>query len=300
MVLPLLILLALSLPFGAVMVIKGGTESTAHSRHYMASITVIENNHIWKACGVFLVQEDSMLTVAHCYKSSAERLCADHWPTAESVHVETRAGVQYDRLSNNEQCLVVSHTPGGRLEVEEKQTCEKVVVILGAHNFTRNEPTMQTILVIQAVPHPEYDPDSVFSDIMVLKLKRKARPNRAVKMISLPRSHDWVKPGQVCSVAGWGKTENDKFPNILQEVELEVQEKKMCEQLFSPYDDATQLCVGNPLYLKNAEMGDSSAPLVCNNVAQGTVSNGFKNCSPGVFARISSFVSWIHKIVNAS
>uniref|UniRef100_G3TYT0 Granzyme-like protein 2 n=1 Tax=Loxodonta africana TaxID=9785 RepID=G3TYT0_LOXAF len=225
--------------------ISGGIEARSHSWPYMAETKMLTDNNTRKSCGGFLVREDFVLTVAHCFE-------------------------------------------------------RKVVVILGAHNFTRNEPTMQTILVIQAVPHPEYDPDSVFSDIMVLKLKRKARPNRAVKMISLPRSHDWVKPGQVCSVAGWGKTENDKFPNILQEVELEVQEKKMCEQLFSPYDDATQLCVGNPLYLKNAEMGDSSAPLVCNNVAQGTVSNGFKNCSPGVFARISSFVSWIHKIVNAS
>uniref|UniRef100_G3U1T9 Peptidase S1 domain-containing protein n=1 Tax=Loxodonta africana TaxID=9785 RepID=G3U1T9_LOXAF len=232
----LLILLASPLPSRAfIAVIPGGIEARPHSWPYMAETKMRTDKNTQKSCGGFLVREDFVLTVAHCFE-------------------------------------------------------RKMVVILGAHNFTRNEPTMQTILVIQAVPHPEYDPDSVFSDIMVLKNLRNLLSS-SLSVLLVQESRDWVKPGQVCSAAGWGKTENDKFPNILQEVELEMQDKKMS------YDDTTQICVGNSLYLKNAEMGDSGALLVCNNVVQGIVSNRFKNCSPGVFTRIPSFVPWIHRIM---
>ncbi|XP_007947448.2 mast cell protease 8-like [Orycteropus afer afer] len=173
-------------------------------------------------------------------------------------------------------------------------------VMLGSHNITTNEPTKQVIPVLQSFPHPEFKRGSFVNDIMLLKLKYKAQLNTAVKTIALPRSKDWVRPKQVCSVAGWGITENGKLSGTLREADLEIQKKKKCKQMYSHYNDAIQLCVGNPQYAKNARRGDSGGPLVCNDVAQGIVSIGYNFTSTAVYTRISSFVPWIYRIMTAS
>ncbi|XP_023395900.1 mast cell protease 8-like [Loxodonta africana] len=278
MMLPLLILLALLLPSRAFILIKGGKEAAPHSRPYMASITVTEDNHSWIACGGFLVQEDYVLTAAHCYKRN---------------------------MTN-------------------------IFVTLGAHNIQKKENTQQVIPVLQAFPHPEFSSDLKLNDIMLLKLKRKAQLNTAVQTIALPRSQDWVRAEQKCSVAGWGLMNNGWLSDTLKEVDLEVQNKQECRRIFPHYDDTTELCVGNPLGIKDMgmvrrqssflscfrnkviliphgqaftgheAMGDSGGPLVCNNVAHGIVSHGYDNKPPKVFTRISSFVLWIHQIMKRS
>ncbi|KAF5925777.1 hypothetical protein HPG69_002227, partial [Diceros bicornis minor] len=103
---------------------------------------------------------------------------------------------------------------------------------------------------------------------------------RAVKTIALPRRQDWVRPGQVCSVAGWGKLASGKMPNRLREVDLEVQDGQKCENLFKNYNNSIQLCVGNPKDKKATGSGDSGGPFVCNNVAQGIVSIAKTNGKP--------------------
>ncbi|XP_049753476.1 mast cell protease 8-like [Elephas maximus indicus] len=248
MMLPLLILSALLLPSRAFILIKGGKEAAPHSRPYMASITVTEDNHSWIACGGFLVQEDYVLTAAHCYKRN---------------------------MTN-------------------------IFVTLGAHNIQKKENTQQVIPVLQAFPHPEFSSDLKLNDIMLLKLKRKAQLNTAVQTIALPRSQDWVRAEQKCSVAGWGLMNNGWLSDTLKEVDLEVQNKQECRRIFPHYDDTTELCVGNPLGIKDMGMGDSGGPLVCNNVAHGIVSHGYDNKPPKVFTRISSFVLWIHQIMKRS
>ncbi|MEJ1280334.1 cathepsin G [Cricetulus griseus] len=118
-------------------------------------------------------------------------------------------------------------------------------VILGAHNIKELKNT-QIIPVIKAISHERYNSDTKANDIMLLKLKNKAQLNKAVKTIALPKSQDWVKPKQVCTVAGWGKLANGTLPNKLQEVKLEVQESDVCQKLSQSYNNSIQLCVGNP------------------------------------------------------
>ncbi|GAB1298920.1 Mast cell protease 8 [Apodemus speciosus] len=118
-------------------------------------------------------------------------------------------------------------------------------VTLGAHNI-REQKNTQFIPVLKAKPHQGYNPVTHVNDIMLLKLKHKAQLNSAVNTIALPKSKDWVKPGQVCAVAGWGTLENCTLPNTLQEVDLEVQKGQKCYNMSKSYDDSIQLCVGNP------------------------------------------------------
>ncbi|XP_054988687.1 granzyme B-like [Sorex araneus] len=169
-------------------------------------------------------------------------------------------------------------------------------VTLGAHNIKQKEETQQVIPVGEAIPHPKYDKKYFSNDIMLLKLKSKAKMTKNVKLLKLPRSRNKLRPGLVCSAAGWGRMEpTGKFSEKLQEVELEVQADEKCELRFKDYyKPDTQLCVGNPKTEKAIFKGDSGGPLVCKNVAQGIVSYGKKyGLPPQVYTRISSFMPWI-------
>ncbi|KAK7795020.1 hypothetical protein U0070_026285, partial [Myodes glareolus] len=172
----------------------------------------------------------------------------------------------------------------------------EINVTLGAHNIKDWNNKTQRIPVVKAITHKGYSRAKKVNDIMLLKLKHKAQLSNDVKTIALPKSQDWVKPGQVCTVAGWGALANCTLPNTLQEVKLEVQKSQKCQEMYKNYNDSIQLCVGNPTEKKATAEKNSGGPFVCNSVVHGIVSQ--HHCTgelPEVFTRISSFIPWIQK-----
>ncbi|XP_076401167.1 mast cell protease 8-like [Peromyscus maniculatus bairdii] len=170
-----------------------------------------------------------------------------------------------------------------------------ITVTLGAHDIKKQKNT-QHISVLKAIPHKNFNSKTLVNDIMLLKLKPKAKLNGVVKTIALPKIQDRIKPGQMCTVAGWGNLPNCSLPNTLQEVNLEVQKGQTCQGMYKNYKDSIQLCVGNPKEKKATGKRDAGGPFVCNNVAQGIVSQ--HHCTgqlPEVFTRISSFLPWIQE-----
>ncbi|XP_004477529.1 granzyme B-like [Dasypus novemcinctus] len=237
---PLLFLLAFLLAPGAdAGKIIGGHEAKPHSHPYMAYIVYWAKGQT-KFCGGSLIQENFVLTAAHCFGSS-------------------------------------------------------INVTLGAHNLRLQENTQQHIPVRKAILHPDYDENTLSNDIMLLQLERKAKWTTAVRPLSLPRSQTQVRPGQVCSVAGWGQVAVGISTNTLQEVQLTVQEDRVCQSTFPRlYNKDTQICVGDPRENKVPFKGDSGGPLVCNNVAQGIASYvRLVGKPPGGFTKVSSFLPWI-------
>uniref|UniRef100_G3R9N9 Granzyme H n=1 Tax=Gorilla gorilla gorilla TaxID=9595 RepID=G3R9N9_GORGO len=170
-------------------------------------------------------------------------------------------------------------------------------VTLGAHNITEQERTQQLIPVKRPIPHPAYNPKNFSNDIMLLQLERKAKWTTAVRPLRLPSSKAQVKPGQVCSVAGWGYVSMGTLATTLQEVSLTVQKDWECERLFPEnYSRATEICVGDPKKTQTSSKGDSGGPLVCKDVAQGILSYGNKKGTPpGVYIKVSHFLPWIKR-----
>ncbi|XP_038166128.1 granzyme C-like [Arvicola amphibius] len=176
-------------------------------------------------------------------------------------------------------------------------------VILGAHNISIQEETQQIIPVAKAIHHPGFNNKTITNDIMLLKLERKAKRTKVVKLLSLPRRKAPVKPGDVCSVAGWGRmAPNGKLSNVLQEAELTVQKDQECESHFQGYYNQTiEICVGDPKIKRATFKGDSGGPLLCKKAAVGIVSYGHKNgLAPRVFTKVSSFLPWIKKTMKRS
>ncbi|KAB1278059.1 Mast cell protease 1A [Camelus dromedarius] len=232
-----------------------GYEAEPHSRPYMAFLQIQTSGNII-LWGGFLAREDFVLTAAHCWGSS-------------------------------------------------------ISITLGAHNILEQEGTQQVIRVRRAIPHPDDDDENTANDVMLLQagrvaapvrmpflclqLTRKANLTTAVSPIRLPQGKEPVKPGMVCSVAGWGLLGvNKPAAAKLQEAELEVQTDQQCIHHYKHYDATTQICAGNRRNRENCFEGDSGGPLLCNSVAQGIVSFGTKDGTPSsVYTRISSFLYWI-------
>ncbi|NXR25282.1 GRAB protein, partial [Cinclus mexicanus] len=172
-----------------------------------------------------------------------------------------------------------------------------ITVILGAHNIRVREWSQQTIHVKHWVIHPNYSPDGFKNDIMLLKLKPRARINRDVQFISLPRSNERLIEGTKCAVAGWGwRSMPGHCSNVMMEVEQEVQNEEPCQHLFRNYQRQSMICVGDEYSRKAPYHGDSGGPLVCNHKAHGIVSHGLeRRLFPKVFTRISYFEPWIYQ-----
>uniref|UniRef100_A0A8C8S190 Peptidase S1 domain-containing protein n=1 Tax=Pelusios castaneus TaxID=367368 RepID=A0A8C8S190_9SAUR len=172
-----------------------------------------------------------------------------------------------------------------------------ITVYLGAHDVTKRERSQQRRAVKWKILHPKYNHMTLENDLMLLKLKGKAKLTKAIQLVPLPEAGEEVMPGDVCNVAGWGKTQVKGLflPSKLQQVDLEVQEADMCTH-YKDFVPASMLCVGNAKSEKSSFQGDSGGPLVCDGMAQGIVSYGKTNgFPPRVFTRISVYISWIKK-----
>ncbi|XP_038018854.1 cathepsin G-like isoform X2 [Motacilla alba alba] len=179
----------------------------------------------------------------------------------------------------------------------DKEGRVRVTVTLGAHNARGRERSQQKIRVGQWVTHPKYSRVGLKNDIVLLKLKPKARINKNVQSISIPRRNDRVREGALCNVPGWGWTsDTGNTTNVLREVKLKVQNATVCQQIFRYYERQSMLCVGDESSPKATSRGDSGGPLVCNRKAHGIVSHAReRNLFPSVFTKISYFEPWIRE-----
>ncbi|XP_073923074.1 granzyme B(G,H)-like [Castor canadensis] len=175
-----------------------------------------------------------------------------------------------------------------------------ITVTLGAHNIKEQEKTQEVIPVKRAIPHPDFNHEVKSNDIMLLQLERKVKLTPAVQLLRLPRVTSQVKPGTVCSVAGWGwMTPTGKPSDKLREVQLKVMEDQVCKTSFTNYNSTYAMCAGDPKIRRASFHGHSGGPLVCHNVAQGIVSYGpIDGTAPQVFTKVSHFLQWIENTMN--
>uniref|UniRef100_A0A8C8UGC0 Peptidase S1 domain-containing protein n=1 Tax=Peromyscus maniculatus bairdii TaxID=230844 RepID=A0A8C8UGC0_PERMB len=195
-------------------------------------------------------------------------------------------------LVSNNFMLTAAHCLGSSMRVT-----------LGAHNIETKEKTQQIIPVAETIPHPDYHPKDRSSDIMLLKLQRKAIRTKAVRPLKLPRANAQLKPGYVCHLAGWGRKSlhATKGTDLLQEAELMIQDDQKCKRLFRYYIKTKQICAGDPKQIQAAFKGDSGGPLVCDNRAYGVLSYGkAKSIAPGIFTKVVSFLPWIQRSMKPS
>ncbi|XP_050975396.1 granzyme B-like [Labeo rohita] len=182
-----------------------------------------------------------------------------------------------------------------------------IEVVLGAHNINKMENNQQRIPVMKYIKHPKSERNNKKDysfDIMLLKLKDKAKLNKFVNVMRLPKKIKKTRPNVKCSIAGWGSKspKGVQASDVLQEVKLKLQENSKCKEMWQQYfNSETMICSvsdGKHAFCK----GDSGSPLICNTIPQGIASYTFDgNCTntkyPQVYVKISYFLPWIKKTI---
>ncbi|XP_014853269.1 PREDICTED: duodenase-1-like [Poecilia mexicana] len=174
-------------------------------------------------------------------------------------------------------------------------------VVLGTHKLSKRNLSPVNIECI--CKYPTYKDVGFGDDIMLLKLSGKAPLNNKVTIIPLPTSSNAnLKDGQICSVAGWGKT-GTNLPNVddLRVVNVSILNPQLCREKWGDPFPSNVICAGGYDTDKGFCQGDSGGPLVCNQVAVGVVSfNNRANCNypdvPNVYTDISKYLPWINNI----
>lgn len=114
------------------------------------------------------------------------------------------------------------------------------------------------------------------------QLAKRMRRTSAVRPVALPRRSGSVRPGNRCTVAGWGLLGLNRRTNKLHEVQLTVQRDSRCSNRFRFYDSQTQICVGNPGQRKSAFMVRlRAAASTARHRGRGRLGSGNKFCPHG-------------------
>jgi len=177
-------------------------------------------------------------------------------------------------------------------------------VVAGGIELLTFEEEEQTRNVREIIMHPNYDSNTISNDICLLHLSESLVWTDWVQPLALPEQGVETDAGTMCTVTGWGTTnENGGFlPNKLHKVEVPVVSDEDCNVSYegtNPILDS-MICAGLPEGGKDSCQGDSGGPFICGEAGSeqsiGIVSWGV-GCArpgyPGVYTQTSYFVDWV-------
>lgn len=199
---------------------------------------------------------------------------------------------------------------------------KKVVVGYGSNKLDK----LKRVPSAKVIVHKGYNPETMENDIALVKLSKPVKLGEGTTNVDMA-SGDFYKSlvGSKVWVTGWGYLFDlaqfqDKYPdadipwdkltpNNLQEVEIPVQEKAVCQANYgSSVIPDGQLCAGLKKGGKDSCQGDSGGPLVAadpNNekgwVQVGVVSWG-RGCARaklfGIYTRADYYRGWVKKTID--
>ena len=142
----------------------------------------------------------------------------------------------------------------------------------------------------------------MYDDIGIIKLASPLSWSDQIQPICLPSKAP--VGGQMCTVIGWGVTENTGDKNTLRDVNVPIMARSICTQsgwIPQIRVQNTQICAGYAEGLRDSCQGDSGGPLFRTNdhgfyELVGVVSWGY-GCAeaflPGIYQNVFDYVDWI-------
>ncbi|KAJ8958387.1 hypothetical protein NQ314_006409 [Rhamnusium bicolor] len=133
-------------------------------------------------------------------------------------------------------------------------------VKLNAHDLRATDGRDIEMTVSKMFPHPKFDYKTVDNDIALLMLPRPVR----TQVACLPNKRP--KPGQLCSVMGWGKIHTTDVYGIpiLHEAKLPVVHTRTCRKSYKQFlISDNMVCAGWTSGKADTCAGDSGGGLMC-------------------------------------
>ncbi|KAL0860411.1 hypothetical protein ABMA27_009805 [Loxostege sticticalis] len=155
--------------------------------------------------------------------------------------------------------------------------------------------------VEKIVIHPYHHMDTY--DLAVLKLSKPVAFSDKVAAIPMMESGEEVPDGANLQVTGWGLTENEDWPVMLQRVEVTKVNWDRCLYQFDPFAlTEADLCAGVPAGDKGFYGADEGGPLVYNGKLAGVSSRYIDIIEGGflpdqAYTKVSALRSWIDETI---
>ncbi|XP_068231114.1 trypsin-like [Palaemon carinicauda] len=203
-------------------------------------------------------------------------------------------------IISSQWILTASHCVDGA-------SASSVYVVVGEHNWsvTTETSSTQKIQASSIIMHPNYNKTTYNNDVALIKLTSAITfpSDNKIAPACLPNADNDYSNVEA-TVTGWGKlTHGGNQPNELYEVDVPTMSNTQCQQFLGNVITNNMICAGLAAGGKDSCQGDSGGPLVTpGNTANtfmvviGVVSWGY-GCaganSPGVYARVGNYLSWI-------
>ncbi|KAM6223166.1 chymotrypsinogen 2-like [Rhynchocyon petersi] len=181
------------------------------------------------------------------------------------------------------------------------------VVVAGEFDQGSDAEAIQVLKIAQVFKNPKYNAFTTNNDITLLKLATPASFSDTVSAVCLPNEDDDFPAGSLCATTGWGLTKynNAHTPDRLQQAALPLLSNANCKTYWGTKITDMMVCAGASGV--SSCMGDSGGPLVCQKdgawTLVGIVSWGSGTCStsrPGVYARVTGLLPWVHETLAAN
>jgi len=217
-------------------------------------------------------------------------------------------------ILNEEWIITAAHCVEPGLLEGYGSLADQIVVLSGTNTISKTNPSPGLESEVKnIILHPDYDWDTFNNDIALVQLKTPLSLGPTRQAIALPWPvSDWPENGSKALITGWGNisTVDNDFPTVLQKAEVDVISSPTddeCGDYFEgQYLPETMLCAG----ILDAGgidtcQGDSGGPLMV--LSEGTpylagITSWGAGCAqpgyPGVYTRVSTFVSWAESVTS--
>ncbi|XP_050681772.1 transmembrane protease serine 9 [Leptidea sinapis] len=183
----------------------------------------------------------------------------------------------------------------------------RLYVRLGEHDLLVRSRGELEMRVMEAVIHPQYDPDTVVNDVAMLRLPSSARPDLGHGIACLPEPQNVLPPHTTCVILGWGKKRptDAHGTRILHEAQVSTIQQGVCRRSYWQYAITDNMvCAGRGR--RDSCAGDSGGPLLCRDRSlryylQGITSFGDgcgKRGKYGIYTRTAGYVSWMKSVMS--
>ena len=130
------------------------------------------------------------------------------------------------------------------------------------HDATADSACREIIRIVAVNTHPDYDPDTVANDIVLLELEHVSKYSRfSVDLFSYGKGIDLEAPGTILNIAGWGTTAfQGAQSRILKKAQVPIVDFQTCSNAYNGgVLQQSMQCAGNTG--PDSCQGDSGGPL---------------------------------------
>uniref|UniRef100_A0A3B3HID3 Peptidase S1 domain-containing protein n=1 Tax=Oryzias latipes TaxID=8090 RepID=A0A3B3HID3_ORYLA len=175
------------------------------------------------------------------------------------------------------------------------------------HTEINNSPNSVSKTVSQIIVHENYNKQTQDNDVSLLKLTSPVTFNDYISPVCLAEQGSNFPGGTTVWVTGFGTlSSGGQEVTCLQEVSVPIVSNSQCSSSYSL--TSNMMCAGLTQGGKDSCQGDSGGPLVSKNndtrwIQAGVVSFGdgcAKPNTPGVYARVSEYQTWISSRVSGT